>query len=101
MNKEELMRKYHYGYQTACKLVESQYVKDLNKEIERLTAESTEWESKCYKYQDIINELEKVLNEEVKGRYNGKENRLLNEGVQLYKSYIKDKLKKLKEGKYE
>ena len=36
MNKEELMRKYHYGYQTACKLVESQYVKDLNKEIERL-----------------------------------------------------------------
>lgn len=45
---------------------------------------------------NIITELEKILNEEVKGRYNGKENRLLNEGVQLYKSYIKDKLKELK-----
>ena len=32
-----------------------------DKEIERLTAESTEWESKCYKYQDIIDELEKMI----------------------------------------
>ena len=32
-----------------------------NKEIEKLTAESTEWESKCYHYQDILNELEKEI----------------------------------------
>ena len=37
------------------------FLKD--KEIERLTVESTEWESKCYKYQDIIDELEKWLKE--------------------------------------
>lgn len=30
-------------------------------EIERLTAESTEWESKCYKYQDIIKEVREFL----------------------------------------
>ena len=36
-------------------------IEEKDKEIERLTAESTEWESKCYKYQDIINELEKYL----------------------------------------
>lgn len=32
-----------------------------SKKILSLTAESTEWESKCYKYQDIIDELEKEL----------------------------------------
>ena len=47
-----------------------------DKEIERLTAESTEWESKCYKYQDIINELDKLIEQYSKNdyyyKYNGK-----------------------------
>ena len=31
------------------------------KEIQKLTAESTEWESKCYQLQNIIDELEKEI----------------------------------------
>lgn len=57
-----------------------------NKEIERLTAESTEWESKCYKYQDIIDTLEEWAKESA-----------------IYEPYVYngllDKLKELKEGK--
>ena len=48
---------------------------------------------------NIINELEKTLNSKEYLRYKGKDNILFNEGGQLYKDYIKDKLKKLKEGK--
>ena len=83
-------------------------VKNQDKEIEKLTAESTEWESKCYKYQDIINELENYLEEE--------QTRLARECSNIYEdslgktklvsedifneiTRIKDKLKELKEGK--
>lgn len=37
-----------------------------DKEIERLTAESTEWESKCYKYQDRIDKAIKYIEEETR-----------------------------------
>lgn len=53
------------------------------KEIERLIAESTEWESKCYKYQDIINELEKEIELNLKFKVIGVKR-------------LKDKLKELK-----
>lgn len=36
-------------------------IKEKNKEIERLTAESTEWESKYYQLQDIIKEAREKL----------------------------------------
>ena len=35
---------------------------ELDKEIEKLTAESTEWESKCYQLQDIIDADKEQLN---------------------------------------
>lgn len=44
-------------------LKDTEEIEEKDKEIERLIAESTEWESKCYKYQDIINELEKDMRE--------------------------------------
>lgn len=70
-------------------------LEEKDKEIERLTAESTEWESKCYKYQDIINELEKWLEDqwlewkdcETDVRFMANEDKA-----------ILDKLKELKEG---
>ena len=77
---------YHYKYTDYL----YQEIKKVNKEIERLTAESTEWESKCYKYQDIIDELEKWLNTQMRLVF-------LNEAGH-YKLVL-DKLKELKEGK--
>lgn len=83
-------------------------IEEKGKEIERLTAESTEWESKCYKYQDIINELEKWLEERktyyCKGCSNIYEDslgktRLVNEDIFNEITKIKDKLNELKEGK--
>ena len=70
---------------------------DKEQEIERLTAESTEWESRCYKYQDIIDELEKWV----------KENNINDRDIYGYEMedkviYLEDflnKLKELKEGK--
>lgn len=70
-------------------------IKEKDKEIERLTAESTEWESKCYKYQDIINELEKWLEDVDVFQMNFIENK---EHITPYKTVL-DKLKALKEGK--
>lgn len=37
------------------------YIDEKDKEIDRLTAESTEWESKYYDLQNIINDLEKGI----------------------------------------
>ena len=72
-------------------------IKEQQKEIERLTAESTEWESKCYKYQNIIDELEKYINKMIKedSKYNDVASRY---GVLNCKNIL-DKLKELKEGK--
>ena len=65
------------------------------KEIERLTAESTEWKSKCYKYQDIINELEKSILQKLEFYKNDKEYFIDEKTMEdLYKE-----LKELKEGK--
>ena len=70
---------------------------DKEQEIERLNSESTEWESRCYKYQDIIDELEKWV----------KENNINDRDIYGYEMedkviYLEDflnKLKELKEGK--
>ena len=60
-----------------------------DKEIEKLTAESTDWESKCYHYQDILNELEKDLKEKIN------EDRL-NLLSNCHWKYVLDKLNELK-----
>lgn len=77
------------------------YFKELNnrkdKEIERLTAESTEWESKCYKYQDIINELEKYLYNEYLEWKDSENQSLVDKAFEDKEIY--DYLKELKEGK--
>ncbi len=57
MNKaEELMRKYHYGFKHSNDLLEDEYVKDLNKEIERLNniinTTSTLLKHERYNYHD-------------------------------------------------
>ena len=45
-------------------------LKERDKEIERLTAESTEWESKCYKYQDIIEEVREYIEQFIDAQKN-------------------------------
>lgn len=78
-------------------------VKEKDKEIERLTAESTEWESKCYKYQDIIDELEKYTIEQINivkenMQIIGNEGKRMATRFVVYNEYL-DKLKALKEVK--
>lgn len=76
-----------------------QLIKDQQKEIERLTAESTEWESKCYKYQDIIElatyYIDNYMYEDY--AYCGSEDRL--KQILLGNDFILKQLKELKEGK--
>lgn len=79
------------------------------KEIERLKRafevaqeELNKEHNRTNTLKNIIDELEKVLNEEVMLRYHGnddaKENKIFNAGGMLYRDYIKDTLKALKEG---
>lgn len=84
---ERLKSNYEKIYNENCKLREQHNITDIS-----LLDENN-------RLNNIINELEKTLNEEVKGRLNGKDNKFINEGVQLYKEYIKETLKELKEGK--
>lgn len=83
--------------------VKNQY--EYKEEIDKLTAESTEWENKYYQLQNIIDELEKWL-EERKTYYCmgcshsyedslGK-TRLVNEDIFNEITKIKDKLNELK-----
>lgn len=52
MRKEEMIKGL---YDLSARITEQ------DKEIERLTAESTKWESKCYNYQDIIKEVRELV----------------------------------------
>ena len=89
------MSKTWYGHHIDT-IKGNDYVLFKDKEIERLTAESTEWESKCYKYQDIIDELEKSWKKQQEHYRYIKDNR--------YRTFLGknlDKLKELKEEKNE
>lgn len=60
-------------------------------EIERLTAESTEWESKCYKYQDIIKEVREYIEDLYDVRFTDKDKRKILEILE--KEKIKNECK--------
>ena len=59
---EELMRKYHYGFKHSNDLLEDEYVKDLNKEIERLNNIIVELKK------DLIKEIDSLQNVEVESK---------------------------------
>lgn len=73
---EELMRKYHYGFKHSNDLLEDEYVKDLNKEIERLN--------------NIIGAIEEDIEVERMSTW---------APGPLYLTELMEKIKKLKEGK--
>ena len=77
--------------------------KELQQEVNKLTAESTEWESKCYDLQEenerlnnVINELEKYLLEHSQINYDNSDI-IIHEQLSL--SVVYEYLKSLKEGK--
>jgi len=58
---EELEQKYYITRKSYQKVVlENSFLEELKQEIDRLTAESTEWESKFYDLQEEITHLDSV-----------------------------------------
>ena len=106
--KEQIEKLYESGYVNEFNYLENQLqearylvtilhkqTEEKDKEIERLTVESTEWESKCYKYQDIITELEKILYKRQLDDYDTYTANVVCD----FQSDFKEILEELKEGK--